>query len=401
MKKICLVICMIFVIGIMTASMQAAANVNAPAESKKLEEANKTFAFNIFKQLNSEDKGKNVFISPYSISAALSMAYNGTGTNTKKAMENTLGFSGLTKAQINKGFKYINSALKQNDGKVELNLGNSIWIRNGVSVKQDFINLNKGTFNATVSKLDFSKKAAVDTINKWVSNATKKKINKIIDPPIPESAMLYLINAVYFKGQWTEQFDKSSTFDGNFTNGSSKTKKIRMMSRKAKIEYGEGNDYKAVRLPYGKGNTAMYCILPNKGNDINSFISSVNSAKWVEIKNSIFKQGNVTIRIPKFKMEYGIKELNNALGKLGMKDAFSNSADFSGIGNKLKIDKVVHKAVIEVNEEGSEAAAVTGITLEATAMPENKEFIADRPFLFIIEDNKTGTILFVGKVYDI
>jgi len=405
MKKLSLLICIVLIFSLMTASLQAAGEMKSAGsdESKKLVDANTGFAFNIFKQLNAEDKTKNVFISPYSISTALTMTYNGAGTSTKKEMEKTLGFDKMSKDQVNNGFKYLSNALKQKDKNVELNIGNSIWIRNNEKVKQDFISLNKDTFGANIARLDFSKKDAADTINKWVSDATKKKISKIISPPIPSDVMLYLINAVYFKGEWTNKFDKKDTLDKTFTTGNDKTKDIKMMAKQGTVEYGKGKDYKVVRLPYGQGNTAMYCVLPDKGVNINSFINSLDTNKWNEIKSNIFKEEEVTLQIPKFKMEYGIKELTSSLSKLGMKEAFTDKADFTGIGDNLRISKVLHKAVIDVNEEGSEATAVTAVEVTCTGVRigDPLSFIADRPFLFVIADDKTGTILFMGKAYDI
>jgi serpin B len=174
-----------------------------------------------------------------------------------------------------------------------------------------------------------------------------------------------------------------------------------MMSRRGKIEYMKGDDYKAVRLPYGNGKTSMYCLLPNEGVNINTFVENMSLEEWKNIYENITEVDEVVLEIPKFKLEYGIKNLNRSLESLGMREAFSDHADFSGIGEDLFISNVFHKAVIEVNEKGSEAAAVTSVEVKNTSAMEPIAFIADRPFMFIIADDTTGTILFMGKLLNI
>ncbi|MCG8501773.1 MAG: serpin family protein, partial [Firmicutes bacterium] len=191
------------------------------------------------------------------------------------------------------------------------------------------------------------------------------------------------------------------TFSKTFRTGSGETKEVMMMSRKGEVAYGQGDDFKAVRLPYGNEKTAMYCILPDEAASINQFIAGIDDAKWNTIKESLSETGDVTVQIPRFKMEYGIKDLKDSLTALGMGEAFGESADFSGIRGGVCIEKVLHKAVIEVNEEGSEAAGATVVAIKESAMEEPITFIGDRPFVFVIADDKTGTVLFVGKLWDV
>lgn len=174
-----------------------------------------------------------------------------------------------------------------------------------------------------------------------------------------------------------------------------------MMSRRGLVEYTSGDDYSAVRLPYGNGKTSMYCILPNDGININEFIKNMSLEKWNGIRKNISEVDEVVLQIPKFKLEYGIKNLNESLQSLGMGEAFSNQADFSGIREDIYISRVLHKAVIEVNEEGSEAAAATVVEMKDAAAAEPIAFIADKPFVFIIADDTTGTILFMGKLLSV
>ena len=213
---------------------------------------------------------------------------------------------------------------------------------------------------------------------------------------------MYLINAIYFKGQWSDKFEKNLTFESKFNSDDGKTSDIMMMSRYGTVDFAQDEDYKAVRLPYGKGSMAMYCILPEKGTDINNFVKDMDLEKWDEIRSSIFETRDVKLQIPRFNLEYGIKNLNDALTSLGMGEAFSDNANFSGIGDSIAISRVLHKAVIEVNEEGSTAAGVTVVEMRETAAVMNPpEFVADRPFIFFIADDETGSILFMGKVMSI
>jgi len=363
------------------------------------------FAFDIFKALNSEDADGNIFISPFSISTALTMAYNGAEGETKSGMEKALGYTGIDRALVNDSYKKLISHLKNIDKNISLNIGNSIWIREGQVINKEFISTNEKNFNAEVSSLDFSDSASVDTINKWIKDETKGKIEKMLTGPIDPDIIMYLINAVYFKGEWSKPFDPKKTITSNFFAYDGNTIKVEMMSCKDDYEYTKGQDYKAIRLPYGKDKTSMHVILPDEGIDINEFVNNMTPEQWHDIKSSLKTTSGVNLKLPKFKLEYGIKSLSDSLKSLGMEKAFGDdgTADFSGIREDLFISDVLHKAVIEVNEEGSEAAAATVVAMPASAAPmeEPRTFIADRPFIFLITDDTTGTILFMGKVLSI
>lgn len=359
------------------------------------------FAFNIFKELNSEDQNGNIFISPLSISTALTMTYNGSASTTREAMGRTLGYEGIKETEISQSYKTLIDYLDSIDKGVELNTANSIWIREGEAIREDFLTNNKNNFNAEISELDFSKEASVDTINKWISKATEKKIDKMLEPPIDPLVVMYLINAIYFKGEWSNKFDTKNTYDHDFNSPGGNTQSVKMMSRTGEVEYLKGEDYKAVKLPYGKGNTSMYFLLPDEGIDINSFIENMSFDEWKKLRENISEVDGLRLEIPRFKLEYGIKNLNDSLITLGMGEAFSGQADFSGIRDGLYISEVLHKAVIEVNEKGSEAAAATVVVVKETAAMEPITFTADRPFMFIIAEEETGTILFMGKLLSV
>ncbi len=370
-------------------------------KDERLIHANNSFAFDVFKTINSEDVEKNVFISPLSISAALTMTYNGAETTTKKSMEETLEFTGLNRDEVNSGFKYVNEYLNKIDKKIELSIANSIWIREGEIINQDFVDINQDAFDAWIREVDFSKDGAVDEINQWIDASTNGLIKKMLKSPISNDVMMYLINAIYFKGQWTKQFDKNKTIISEFNNGLGEQKPIKMMRMQETIDYMKGEDFKAVKMYYGNKKTAMYCLLPDEDLDINSFIETLDTNRWAQIQEGLTEVEDLVLQIPQFKMEYGIKNLNETLKSLGMSEAFEPNADFSGIREGLFISRVLHKAVIEVNEEGSEAAGVTVVEVKESAMEEPISFIADRPFVFIIADEEMGSILFMGKTFDL
>lgn len=412
MKKLikeifCLSLCIIIAAGLATGcsgKLSPTSRNNAFDKDKiglKTIEGNSLFAFDIFRQLNKEDTDQNIFISPFSISTALTMTYQGAGTTTREAMAKALGYYGLDDEKLNISYKNLIRYLKQLDKKIELNISNSLWIKEGQSIRENFISVNRDIFNASVTSMDFSKENAADEINKWISNATKKKIEKMIDPPISPDVIMFLINAIYFKGDWTEKFDTKNTFEAPFHTVNGTTADVKMMGRYGTVEYGQGDGFKAVRLPYGRGKAAMYCILPAEEVPVGDFIAGMDNEKWTVIKDSISEKKDVRLQLPRFKLEYGIKNLNESLTALGMGEAFTDSADFSGIRDNLCISRVLHKAVIEVNEEGSEAAGVTVVEMRETGYTEPLTFIADRPFVFIIADDDTGSILFMGKVYNI
>ncbi|MDD5601261.1 MAG: serpin family protein, partial [Actinomycetota bacterium] len=256
-----------------------------------------------------------------------------------------------------------------------------------------------------VSEIDFSSPDAPDRINSWIEEKTKGKIDKMIDS-IPPDAVMYLINAIYFKGDWTYPFDENLTGEDDFYLEDGTTKKIPMMKQEKEFYYYAEDSFSAIKLPYGKEKMSMYIILPDKETGIDTLLESLSVDKWNSIKDS-FSSREVSLTMPEYKMEYGIKSLKDALTTLGMGIAFDREqADFSGIYKSGEtpcwISDVLHKAVIEVNEKGSEAAAAAVEEMALSAMPDEEiiEFTVDRPFFFMIIDERTGSILFMGKVME-
>ncbi|WP_346897307.1 serpin family protein [Clostridium sp. UBA7503] len=382
--------------------------ISAKEVDKEVVEGNNKFAFDIFKEISKDENNKNVFISPLSISMALTMAYNGAKENTKVEMNKVLGYEGITDDKINNSYKILHSYLENIDENIKLNVSNSIWIREGENINKEFININKDIFGAKVDNLDFSKSSSVDKINNWIEKSTNNMIKDMLKGPIDGDVIMYLINAIYFKGQWQEPFDTNNNIIGEFTNSEGEKSEIDFMRKVAaddKTFYGEKNDFKAIKMPYDNGKVSMYAVLPKEGLNIDNFINNLDMNKWNSIKKSIGKeQEAVNVSFPKFEMEYGTKELKGPLMDLGMKDIFSDRANLSGIRENIYVSSVLHQGKIEVNEKGSEAAAATIVEVRETAMPiidDPKAFIADRPFVFIIEDEESGTILFMGKLEEV
>ncbi len=365
--------------------------------SRELIGANNKFAFDIFKELLDQDKGKNIFISPFSITTALAMAYNGAGTDTKDAMAEVLGFSGMDLEDLNSNFSQLLTIIQSADPDIELDIANSVWKRSGFEVEEDYLDRVAQYYYSTVQDLDFSRSDAPDIINEWIEDATRGKIDKMIRE-IDAMVMMYLINAIYFKGDWTYPFDEELTGTDNFYLTGGSTVDAEMMENYGDYKYSGNGDLEAVRLPYGRDMISMYIMLPPEGTGLDRAIEEITGDSWSEFIGS-FEERELNLRMPKFEIEYGIRDLLPPLTRLGMGIAFTNNADFSGMHPDLFISKVDHKAVIEVNEKGSEAAAVTVVEMKVTSAPaEPIEFIADRPFLFVISDDRTGTILFMGKV---
>jgi serine protease inhibitor len=361
------------------------------------------FGLTLFKEVASKDTASvNIFVSPTSVALALAMTYNGAAGETKTAMENAMRKQGLTAEEINSSYKSLIDALLSVDPKVILEIANSIWYREGFNVLPDFVSINQSFYNAGVTSLDFSSSGATGIINGWVNDNTHGRISKIVDN-IPDEAVMYLINAIYFKGIWQYEFKKDKTTDGPFTlpDGSSVT--VPMMKQDVSLRHMSNDLFSMIELPYGRGNFSMLVMLPETGHSTADIVDALNSADWETWINGMTEL-NIDLHLPKFTFEYK-NELNDELAALGMGVAFTDLADFTGINamGNLFISKVLHKSFVEVNEEGTEAAAVTSVEIANTTAnpdPVYTPFYADHPFLFAIRETSTGTILFIGSLHD-
>lgn len=364
--------------------------------------ANTKFGFSLFNEIRKTEQGKNIFISPFSISVALAMTLNGAAGETEQAMTHTLQLQGLDAETINVGYAGLRQTLSTADPKVTLAIANSLWARQGVPFNQDFLQRNAQFFGAEISTLDFNDPSASKTINKWVDTNTNGKIKEIVGNNIDPLTVLFLINAIYFKGTWQEEFDPSQTREGPFHLANGDVKQVPMMRQNRWYPYYRGENFQAIRLAYGEGQMSMYIFLPDGESDLNSFLENLNAESW-ESWMSQFHGQDVSLVMPKFKLEYE-KNLNDTLKALGMGIAFGGDADFSRmaiLSENLYIKKVLHKTFVEVNEEGTEAAAATSVEVGITSAPPPPiPFVVDRPFFFAIRDNQTETVLFMGIVVE-
>lgn len=360
------------------------------------------FGTKLFAALNKENNGQNIFISPLSISVAFGMALNGAKGETYDEMVKVLELNGLSLEDINKSNKYLAETLTKIDPKVKFQLANSIWSRLGFPVIPDFLNTNKTYYNAETRELDFSKKEAVDIINGWIYNNTNQKIEKVIDQ-IDPAVVMYLINALYFKGDWKYQFEEKNTIKSDFTTHPGTKMKALVtdfMVQKRTFRYYEDKKVQVVDLPYGDSLYSMTVILPKEDYSADALISDL-SVDYLNVVAKGLTQKQGLLMLPKFKYMY-FKELVKILKELGMEKATGGSADFSKItpGGGIYISRVLHKAFVEVNEKGTEAAAVTVIEFEKTSVGDNFNMNVNRPFVFIIRENTTNTMLFAGKIID-
>lgn len=363
---------------------------------KKLVEADEKFGLKLFRRVVQSEPDKNVFISPLSVSMALGMTYNGAAGTTEEAMRHVLEFGDLSFEEINESFQSLIALLSQLDPRVRFDIANSIWYRLGFDVEQDFIDVNQTYFDAEVRGLDFSSPDAIDVINGWVDQNTNGKIQEIIDSINPLTVM-FLINAIYFKGTWTYEFDKDLTSDDLFTTPDGSQIPCKMMNQEGEFLYLETDDFQAVDLPYGDERFSMTIFLPRPGKSVDSLIAQFTPENWTGWIGSLSKT-SLNLQFPKFKLEYEIK-LNDVLQALGMGICFEpGQADFSKMNRDfdLFISQVKHKTFVEVDEEGTEAAAVTVVEIRLTST--GSVMRVDRPFVFVIRENQSNTLLFMGKI---
>lgn len=357
------------------------------------------FAFDLLNNTIRENAGEaNVFVSPLSVSIALGMAWNGAGAETKTQIETTLKMNGLSADDINEYYRVMQTTLPTIDPTTKLSIANALWYKTGFAIKPDFLKVNTDNFKAYVKELDFKQAWALDTINNWCSKSTKGLIPTILDE-IPEDAVMYLMNAVYFKGIWRSKFEKKDTFEPNFTDESGAVTKVNMMYQKDTFGYTSDALAQYLDMPYGNKAFSMTVILPKAGVTTQDVLNQLTPTNW-NTTLSVMNQREVEVYLPRFKVENKFT-LNNVLKTMGMPVAFTELADFSGISdNRIMISEVVHKTYVTVDEEGTEAAAVTsiGFTTTSIEIPVIPVFNVNRPFLFVIREKSTGVILFIAKM---
>jgi serpin B len=346
-------------------------------------------------------ENKNLMLSPLSASTALTMLLNGCEGDTYDQLKETLKYpEGMTINEINEVYRSLVSQLLVVDSKVKLALANAIFYRQGFSVKSPFLTTMDTDFEAEIAGLDFNLPASLTTINKWASDNTNGKIPKVLDE-ISGDAVMFLMNALYFKGDWSYQFDKALTSDRPFYKDGSTSVDVSTMKGEvgSKVTFGTG--YKAIEMPYGRTNFTMVVIVPE--GTLSDFITEFTPEKWNTITSAYDAQeeySELIVYMPKYKFSYE-KYLNDQLQSMGMLDAFSPGlANLSGISDaSIYVSFVKQNTFVEVDEKGTEAAAVTTIGVEVTSFPpQPQEFVIDKPFVFAIRERTTNTLLFIGQV---
>ena len=376
------------------------------ADAKAVAEGNNQFASDLYARLRS-DKPTNLFFSPYSISTALAMTDAGAKGLTEKQMSDVLRFS-VSRDKLGPAFAQLRQTLVSKDEKpdFQLRVANRLWGQQGFHFLPAYLQTTKDEYGAELGLVDFKKQAegARKEINAWVEEQTDHKIKDLLAPGVLNSdSRLVLTNAIYFKARWQTEFTKGATADAPFHVSAEKNDSVPMMHQTHRFSYGESEDVQALELPYGRGNLAMLILLPKKNDglaDLEKGLNGENVKKWT----ANLKPRLVQVSLPKFKLNAEFS-LAKVLDSMGMKLAFSDQADFTGMSNEepLKISAVIHKAFVDVNEEGTEAAAATAvvITRAMAVMPRPEEtvvFHADHPFVFLLRDHQTGSILFMVRL---
>jgi serpin B len=364
-------------------------------------ESGNSFAFDIFSQvLKNAGGNENVMISPMSISFALSMTLNGADGTTRSAMLEALRLNGITVDAINNSYKNLTKALLSVDKRVLISVANSVWTENDFAVKQAFIDILTNYYDAESKSFDINDSSAPDKINAWIEDNTNGLIKEMIDK-LEDNTVMLLINAIYFKGKWKSEFNESKTSEMPFYKTGSNQVDVPMMKQETEFSVYQGDGFILAEFPYGQGNFVMDVILPDEQSCLCStmaLLSDANFTGWI----SQMSKRKTDVSFPRFK--YGFKKkLKDVLSDMGMGIAFTEGADFSNISDQydLLINDVTHQSFIETNEEGTEAAAATVVDIGVTSMPPaSLVFKMDHPFIYVIRETTTNSIIFMGRVSD-
>jgi len=368
-------------------------------------EANLQFGFRLLHELDERREAPNLFFSPLSASLALTMVLNGARNETYRQMAHALGYGDQPVERINTENALLLHLLRSPDPKTETLVANSLWVQQGFSLLPSFLQACQKHYEAEVDSVDFmqDREGAAERINGWVKQNTKGLIPKLFEPSdFSPLTRLVVVNTLYFKGKWQKPFDKQATSEEEFHLEGGKVKRVPMMHQSGKFDYLRGDGFQAVALPYGAGELSFYLFLPDEGRSLQAFLKELTAERWAQWLKG-FKPMEGDVGLPRFRIEatYPLKE---PLQAMGITDAFDpEKADLSGVApltdGRLFITKAIQKAVVEVDEEGTKAAAATGVVVSVTAYNPNRfTLIANRPFFFVIRHNATGAILFMGIV---
>jgi serpin B len=378
---------------------------NEPVEGKEVNisqdfsKATSEFAFDFWKTLDKEEPAtKNYFVSPLSLHMALGMLLNGADKDTKTQIQKVLGLQNQDLAEINQTYLNLIENLPLVDPKVINTIANSVWQEKTFTVEKAFLENLSTNFKARLYSEDFGNPATVNKLNQWAADNTNQKIKQILDK-IDPGMVMFLVNALYFKGDWTKEFKTKDTKKDDFM-GLAKTSNVDMMHQKEAFPYFEDENLQIVELPYGNEKYSMKVILPK--NNISEVIKNMSATNLQSLEKSMVKR-TVIVGLPKFKLEYS-KKLNNVLKSMGMDLAFTDKADLSKIAKPagaLKVGFVKQDTYVAVDEKGTEAAAVTTIGIELTSVPVYPEIVCNKPFVFLITEKTSNTVMFVGKIVDL
>jgi serpin B len=379
-----------------TESPKEPIKIDLPLKSSTVIAQGNAFGIELFKQVATGSQD-NLMLSPLSASTALTMLMNGSEANTKTQLGQMLGYGSMNQTEVNAIYKSLVSQLLVADPSVELKLANAVFYDNPFQVKPSFITTLSTDFMAKTQALDFRSSNALKTINNWASENTNGKIEKVLDQ-IDPNAVMFLMNALYFKGIWTNQFDKDQTKNASFIRSNGESIQVPTMHGDIPYKTFTGENFVAIELAYGRQNFVMDIIMPT--NSLESFLSQFDAELWNEIANgfsTITNPSEAPLAMPRFKFSYE-KVLNNQLQAMGMTDAFDPSlANLTPISDEdIFVSFVKQNTFVDVNEEGTEAAAVTTIGIELTSMPTG--VVINKPFLFVIREQTTNTLLFMGQV---
>ena len=373
--------------------------INLTLKQASLVTSENTFAYDLFRYINLSAGDQNTIISPLSVSYALSMTVNGAANATADSMLKALRVSDISISDLNKSYKNLTSALLSVDSRVLMEIANSVWTEKSFTVKQPFIDTLTGYYDAQARSFDINDPTAPQEINQWISDHTNGYIKNMIDQLDNKTVML-IINAIYFKGLWKGKFDSNATTSRTFTQPGGSTEEVPTMHQTETQNIYLGNGFGMVELPYGQGNFVMDIILPDN-NDLSAVSASLTAsdlATWASAMTS----KKVDLYLPKFK--YGFKvNMNDILTSMGMGIAFTDAADFSNISDiPLLINKVLHQAFIETDEQGTVAAAATVVEIGPTMVGPNDpvSFDVNHQFVYIIREVTTNSVIFMGKVTD-
>lgn len=377
-------------------------------EQAVAQQAQTRFDLKLFEQLLHPEE--NLFFSPLSIRLALSMVYNGASGETQAAIAEVLEAEELSITELNWAnaqlvrrlaeISHPSPGSDEEEANVRVQIANGFWVDQAITLRPQFLQALASYYQAVVNRVDLGSRQTVEDINTWVEDRTQGKIDRIVDR-LSRDDLMVLLNAIYFKGEWTQQFDPDQTQLQPFTLPDGSQVEVPMMAQSGRYGYLETNLLQVVRLPYGKGEMEMLILLPQEDVDLDALRAELNPETWGEWTGSLRSRAG-SVRIPKFNLAYET-DLIPVLEQLGMGIAFSDRADFSPMTSEpAQISQVIHKAIIEVNEEGSEAAAVTGVIISRTAIDREEPFqlVANRPFWFAIRDTETEAVLFMGSVVD-